>query len=195
MQNKDWKYNIFFTYGALICGVLVGSLILLLAVILGSTIILDMGLEDYKIGAVLNISTRQMMIYIIKKRIIQFIIFGMLLYLFPYGFSASLFCGSFGIYYGMVLTNLIIKYGISGLLYGVVCFCPHYLCYFWIIYLFGKWRINSLNLYYTNMNWIVAFGKIFVIILLILISLIWEICFQKIFLNYFFSISSVKILC
>lgn len=186
MHNKDWDYNVVLTYGALFCGVLVGCIILLLAVIFGNTIVLDMGLEDYEIGAVLNISTNQMMIYIIKKRIIQFVIFAMLLYLFSYYISSTLFCGSFGVYYGMVITNLIIKYGIAGLFYGFTCFFPHYLCYFLIIYLLGKWKRNSLNFYYKNMNWIELFGKIFVIFLLIIISLTWEIRFQKIFLNYFF---------
>ncbi len=186
MYHKKWDYNLIFTYGALVGGVILGCLVLLLTVMIGNTTILDMGLEDYKIGAVLNISSNQMMKYVLKKRIIQFVVFIMFIYLFPYFVTSVLFCGSFGVYYGIVLTNLIIKYDIMGLLYGIVCFYPHYFIYFLIIYFLGKWNKRTLNFCYQSMNWIDFLGKIFVILFLICISLTWEIRFQKIFLNYFF---------
>ena len=186
MLSKKWDNNVFFTYGTLVGGMILGSLILILSVMIGNTILLDMGLEDYKISAVCNSSFNQMMIYILKKRIMQFIVFAILIYLFPYFVPSVLFCGSFGFYYGVVITNLVIKYNVTGLMYGVACFYPHYFIYFYIIYLLGKWNKKRLNYYYNNMNFANVLSKIFVIFFLIFISLAWEIYFQKNFLNYFF---------
>lgn len=188
MYKKNWNYNVICTYGALFLGVLAGCLLSLLSVVFDYGTLQDKGLEDFNISVIMNISSGEMMIYIIRKRMIQIFIYSLTLFVFPYGASSFLFCGSFGVYYGLVVSNLIIKYNLSGLLYGFVCFFPHYYIYFLMIYLIGKWKKHSLNIYYQNMKYVEWFIKFFVIILMLMTSLIWEIKFQKNFLDYFFNI-------
>lgn len=186
MHNKNWNCNMICTYGALFLGVLIGCLLLLLSVVFDYEVMQDKGLEDFNISVIMNISSDEMIIYIIRKRMIQISIYLLTLFVLPYAVSSFLFCGSFGVYYGLVVSDLIIKYNLPGLLYGLVCFFPHYYIYFLILYLIGKWKSHSLNIYYQNMKYVDWFIKFFVIILMLMTSLIWEMKFQKNFLNYFF---------
>lgn len=186
MQKNIRDYNVMCTYGALFVGVLLGCIVLLLSLVFECDVLFDKGLEEYSVCAVMNIPVNQMALYILKKRIIQVLIYLLMLLIFPHNLSSYMFCCTFGLYYGLVISNLIIKFGFSGLLYGMVCFFPHYLIYFYVIYLIGKWKSNSLRVYYRNMKFIELVVKIFVISFLLMISLVWEIKFQKNFLNYFF---------
>lgn len=186
MNKNVRKYNIVCTYGALFLGILVGCFVLLLSLVLECNILGDKGLEEYNISTIMNISTNEMLFYVLKKRVIQIFIYFLMILILPYGTSSFLACSSFGFYYGLMVANLIIKYSFWGLLYGLACFFPHYLIYFVAIYLIGKWRSTSLNVYYQNMKLVEFLVKIFVIIFMIIVSLAWEINFQKIFLNYFF---------
>ena len=189
MQKRRWDKDSICTYGALMIGVLVGCFFLLEMMALGKDGVLDYGLEDYDISVMFNAPSNEIMIHLIKKRCMQVILFLLLFVLTTYYCASFLFCGYFGIFYGFVVCNLIIKYGISGLLYGFICFFPHYMLYFWMIFWGGKWtnkKQSSLNKCYRDVNGLEYFIKIFVIIGLFTLSLSWEINFQKNFLNYFF---------
>ena len=189
MHKKGIDKNIFCTYVALALGILVGCLYFLFSVTYGETILLEHGLEDYNITAMLNAPKHEMLAHLLKKRLLQTIIFVLSIILTTYSCSSFIFCGGFGIYYGLVVSNLIVKYGFSGLLYGFVCFFPHYFFVFMAIFLYGQWSDRKKAYYikcHKDVNKIEKCVKIFVIFLLLILSFVWEIQFQKNFLNYFF---------
>lgn len=189
MQSKRFQKIHVCTYGAVSIGVLLGCLLFLSMICMGKTLLLDYGLEDYNLSVMFNASEDKIMIHIIQKRLLQIAIFILLLYLTTYYCSCFLFCSGFGIYYGFVICNLIIKYKLLGLGYGFVCFFPHYFMYFLAIYLIGKWveeQKNVLRNCYSSMNVLENGIKIFLIFMLTVLAIVWEIKFQKNFLNYFF---------
>ena len=62
MQNKYERQRIVYcTYGVLALGIFLGSLVLLIAAILPTTV-LDYGLEEYGIEAMVNLPVKEMMI-------------------------------------------------------------------------------------------------------------------------------------
>ncbi|MBQ9984438.1 MAG: hypothetical protein IJP29_07595 [Lachnospiraceae bacterium] len=188
MVKRTNNYMLY-TYGMLILGVMLGSLVFLSAIMCGNQYLLNFGLEDFDVAVLFNAPESKIIIHIMKKRIIQLFIFVLLTILTSYPVATTVFCGSFGAYYGIVICNLILKYGISGLGYGLACFFPHFMLYFLIIYLIGLWRANaasSAQKYYGNVTKIEMVVKIVVIFSLFLIAVIWEMKFQKNFLNYFF---------
>lgn len=179
----------YFTYFSVILGVLAGSLFFLIMAIYDPTQVMGQGLEDYKISGVLDLPIVYLSVYVLKRRIGQFILFLILMILFSYSVAASCYCFFFGVYYGGVICSLLVKFGINGLIYGLVCFFPHYLIYFITIYLVGKWfyMTPAAKIYaYTNVNKLQNLLKIFVIFFSIIIAIIWEIKFQKNILNYFY---------
>ncbi len=189
MIKKRFNRNNICTYVAFIVGVVIGCVFLLLSVIYGGENWLELGLEDYDISAMLNIPEYSLLFHLLKKRLVQLLVFGLLCILLGVFGCSFFFCGSFGFYYGMVTTNLIIKYGISGMFYSIACFYPHYLFYFFAIVLYGKWcgkQDKTLKYYYANMNWLEIIIKFFVIFVILLLSFLWEWKVQKTFLNYFF---------
>ena len=189
MQKNRLDPHFICTYGALVAGVIIGCILLLGLVVMGKTTVLDYGLEDYDVSVILNASNDEIILHLLTKRFLQIILFFMCVILTNYHSTTLLFCGGFGIYYGFVICNLIIKYGCFGLAYSVICFFPHYFLYFLIVFWVGKWLEKEnklLNKYYGDFRKIEYFVKIFVIIGLFLISMVWEIKFQKNFLNYFF---------
>ena len=170
MQKNIRDYNLICTYGALFLGVLIGCMVLLVSLVFECDILFDKGLEEYSVGAAMNIPMNQMILYILKKRIIQVVIYLLMLLILPYDISSFLFCSTFGFYYGLVISNLIVKFSITGLVYGWACFFPHYLIYFYVIYLIGKWKRSSLKVYYQNMKFVELVVKIFVISFLLIRS-------------------------
>lgn len=189
MSKKRVDKNIICTYVAVIVGVLIGCIVLLTCVIYGKGSWLEYGLEDYDVSVMLNVPENEIFFRLLKKRVLQIVLFFCVYILTTFSCSSCLFCAGFGVYYGVVITNLIVKYGIAGFNYGLVCFFPHYLLYFFVIVLCGKWnnqRKNFLNNCYKDMNKLEALIKIFVITFLLSASFFWEIKFQKFFLNYFF---------
>lgn len=189
MQRKKMDQNVFCTYGALGIGILFGCLYFLFTILNGNDLLMNYGLEDYDISAMLNVADNEIVFHLVKKRFLQILIFILLVCLTTYSCSSFFFCFGFGFYYGIVMSNLIIKYCLSGLLYGLACFFPHYILYFFVINLCGNWYFKKKDRFhncYKDMNKLVFFGKLFVIFFLLFFSLYWEIRFQKIFLNYFF---------
>ena len=189
MNKSIEEYKISYsTYLSVLVGVIAGCLFFFIMMIYDSEKIMEYGLEDYKISSVLDLPVLYLALYVLKRRIGQFILFVVLVILFSYSLAASCYCFFFGIYYGMVLCNLLVKFGIHGLVYGTACFFPHYFIYFLMIYLVGKWfyatsaAIHS----YTNVNKLQKLFKYFVIFFAIIIAIIWEIKFQKNILNYFY---------
>lgn len=66
---------------------------------------------------------------------------------------------------------------------------PHYLIYFAMIYLVGKWfrTAPDMKVYsHANVNKLQKLFKYFVIFFSITLAIIWEIKFQKNILNYFY---------
>lgn len=179
----------YFTYFSVILGVLAGSLFFLIMAIYNPTQIMGQGLEDYKISGVLDLPVVYLSVYVLKRRVGQLLLFLILMILFSYSAAASCYCFFFGVYYGGVICSLLVKFGINGLIYGLVCFFPHYLIYFITICLVGKWFYmpQSAKIYsYNNVNKLQNLLKYFVIFFLIITAVIWEIKFQKNILNYFY---------
>ncbi len=186
MQVRNRLYYALYTYGALCLGIFFGALTFLISICLNCDYFIDKGLEDYGFGMVMNLPTKEILLFIVKRRVLQCLLIAFLFKLLLPNHASTIVCLCFGVFYGIIICDLIVKYGVFGLLYGFVCFFPHYYMYFVILHLLGKWRYQSLNNCYEYMNWKIGMFKIFVIFLLFGLSLTWEIRFQKIFLNYFF---------
>lgn len=189
MDKEKKRVNIC-TFGCLGLGAIIGCLIFLGCIMWSDFPILEYGLEDFQISSMLNTSDTTFIIYICRRRILQW---GSLLavwcissyYVAVGGYNLLL-----GVYYGFVLTDLFIKFGIKGIPYGLVCFLPHYIFSFGAVYCMGIWFGNvvrkEVNYYYDHVNKMQYFVKIFVVLLLLYISVIIEIKFQKNILNYFY---------
>lgn len=186
MQNKNRNKTILYTYGGMLLGVVIGCILFGIVTYSGYFLWLDEGLETFHFSAVLEISSHELGAHLFKRRCLNLIIFILTVFLTTYACTAFCFCTYFGVYYGYVLCDLIIKYGINGYCYGISCFFPHYLFYFILIFVIGKWKIQSLNNYYGNINKWNYIIKIIVIIILFLLAFGWEWKIQKFFLNYFF---------
>ncbi len=186
MQGRNQLYYALSTYGALCAGIILGTLIILISVCLNCDFFTDKGLEDYGFSMVMNLPTSKLLFFIVKRRCFQCILIAFLFRFLLPNHASAILCMCFGIYYGIIIADLILKYSVCGLLYGFVCFFPHYYFYFLSIYLLTKWKIQSLNDCYEYMNWKVRIVKFFVIFVLFCLSMTWEIRFQKNFLNYFF---------
>lgn len=188
-KNIEERKITYITYLPVVLGVLAGSLFFFIMFMYHSGQIMGQGLEDYKISGVLDLPTVSLLFYILKRRMGQLLLFVMLLFLSSYSIAAFCYCFFFGAYYGIVICSLLVKFGINGLVYGMICFFPHYLIYFVTIYLVGKWfcMIPAARIYtHTNVNKMQNVFKCFVIVILILAAIIWEIKFQKNFLNSFY---------
>lgn len=184
---KEHKIS-YSTYVPIILGVLAGCLCFFIMMLYNPDAFRKYGLEDYKISVLLDLPVFYLAIYVLKKRVGQLLFFIILAILFSYSIAATCYCFFFGIYYGIVVCNLFVKFGINGLVYGEACFFPHYLIYFLTIYLVGRWfYAESTAIYsHTNVNKLQKLFKYFVIFFAIIIAIIWEIKFQKNILNYFY---------
>lgn len=189
MKNNFYdNKTIYYTYYAAFLGMVIGSILFLGLTISTDSLFLDTGLEDFKISGVLNLTDSRLTLYILKRRVCQMILFFILTTLFSYSFAAAFYNFSFGIYFGMVLSSLFLKFAWRGLFYGFACFFPHYLFYFAVIYLIGKCYYFSDRRNYRNIdvNKLQYFIRNFVIFSILFSGLFWESKFQKLFLNYFY---------
>ena len=187
MDKEKKRVNIC-TFGCLGLGAIIGCLIFLGCIMWSDFPILEYGLEDFQISSMLNTSDTTFIIYICRRRILQW---GSLLavwcissyYVAVGGYNLLL-----GVYYGFVLTDLFIKFGIKGIPYGLVCFLPHYIFSFGAVYCMGIWFGNvvrkEVSYYYDHVKKMQYFVKIFVVLLLLYISVIIEIKFQNYFYQY-----------
>ncbi len=185
MQDRRASKLTIYTYGAILFGFCLGCILCWVMYVHGNGNLLSLGLEDYDISAVLNVPNDKLFFILLKKRIIQMLIFFLFAMLTSYYVTVFCFCSGFGVYYSLVLCDLIIQYGLSGLGYGVVCFFPHYIFYFFAIFFLGRLYEQSKIYKYTVKKGILFF-KIFVIFLFVVIAFFWESQFQKNFLKYFF---------
>ena len=179
----------YYTYFSVILGIITGSFLFFILISYNMAQIMGQGLEDYKISGVMDLPILYLSLYILKRRIGQLLLFVMIMILFSYSVASSCYCFFFGAYYGIIICNLLVKFGMTGLVYGIVCFFPHYLIYFLVVYLVGKWfhTASVVKIYsYTNVNKLQKLFKYFVIFFMIIIAIIWEIKFQKNILNYFY---------
>lgn len=187
-QRQDYGMT-YLTYGLTIIGMIIGCLIYLADQIFYDAEYFRHGLEDYSIGAVMNLPLGQLAIYILKRRSEQLLLFVLGMLLTSCGMITGMYSVVFGAFYGVVTCNLLVQYGVRGLCYGMTCFFPHYLLYMIAMYYFGKWFYEQKEgkyKYYTNVNYLQYFIKFIVIFSLIVLSLIWEIHFQKNILKFFY---------
>lgn len=190
MEDKYYlRRNKYYTFVPVLLGTAVGSLLLLVMIGILEMPMSEQGLENYGLGALMNLPQKELIFYILKKRGLQLLVYGLLAWSLTYPVAAFSFNGLFGIFYGMITCDLFIKFGFWGLVYSAVCFFPHYFCYFAAIYLGGYWFgrkpvYPSANT--SNIKTLQYFIKIIVIFFLFAFAVIWEIKFQKNFLNYFY---------
>lgn len=187
-QNGSLKTT-YIIFGAVILGVVLGS-----AGYLGDLILYDAryfpnGLEEYSVGAVMNLPAEQLTIYILKCRLGQLFLLALVTIITSYGIAVGLYSLLFGTFYGMAICNFLIQYGIKGVGYGLLCFFPHFLLYFIAMHFCGRWFFGcheQNRIYYGNVKTAQYFFKFFLIFFLVLISLVWEIKFQKNILKIFY---------
>lgn len=190
MKEKRQDYGMtYITYGLAMLGMIIGCLLYLADQIFYDATYFRHCLEEYSIGAVMNLPVGQLAVYIIKRRSEQLLLFVLGMMLTSCGMIVGMYSIIFGTFYGVVACNLLVQYGIKGMGYGLACFFPHYLLYVLAMYFFGKWyyeKQEEKNKYYSNVNYLQYFIKIIVIFILIVFSIVWEIKFQKNILNFFY---------
>lgn len=187
-QRRDYGMA-YLTYGLAVVGMILGCLLYLADQIFYDAAYFRHSLEEYSIGAVMNLPLGQLAVYILKRRSEQLLLFVLGMLLTSCGIITGLYSMVFGTFYGVVICNLLVQYGIRGLGYGLACFFPHYLAYLLSMYFFGRWSYEKQDdkyRYYPNVNFLQYFIKFIVIFLLIAFSLVWEIKFQKNILNFFY---------
>lgn len=188
MQKNNDKYVGTALCIALIIGVLSGSLLYLYLCIHDSSVD-NGGLSQYSTLDILNLSNKEIVILILRRRIPQFLF----IFLFFHIFQRSLVIyGSgilFGTYYGYSICQMFSQFGIKGVGYNLICFFPHYICYGTAIFYAAKWygglstkEVRN-DFYVKKLQYLF---KIFVIFFLLFLGVFWEIKFQKNILKIFY---------
>lgn len=175
-------------YIPILLGVSAGSLLFLYLVLHGSNIA-ESEFFQYPIDDSVSFGSFQMIALILKRRIPQFVFLFVVLNICSYPLVLGGCSMIFGGYYGYIMSQLFYQLGAKGILYGIICFFPHYICYGASLFLVGKWFYNASNRYYTenaNVKNTQYFFKFFVIILLLFFGVFWEIKFQKNILKIFY---------
>lgn len=189
MKKHEENRIAYIIFQALYFGIILGCICYLSDLLFLDAAFFPSGLEEYSIGAVMNLPVKQLMFYVLKCRMTQLIFLILGTIVISYGTAVGTFGLLFGWLYGMAMCNLLVQYGIKGTVYGLFCFLPHYLFYFSAMYLWGKWFCGTgqYEKYYDwNVKIIQYLFKFFVIFFLIVLSLMWEIKFQKNILKIFY---------
>lgn len=188
--ERDRKKVVCCTFLCLVLGTWIGCLVFFVCTLGLELPIMEYGIEDFGVLQMKNISNRLYAIYVCKQRMVQWGAFFALGCLASYYVAAGGYNLLVGIYYGFLLTDCFVKFGVRGILFSLFCFAPHYVISFFAVYWMGKWFVakpafiqKSCNIYVKNMQY---FVKIFLIIFLIAGSVFFEIKFQKNILNYFY---------
>lgn len=170
--------------GSLIAGVLIGCMLFWGVYLCQQHFLMDAGLEDFAMDMTVNQGNLQYFLYLICKRLIQALLYIVLLLGFNYMVATCSYGVLCGGYFGLVACDLFFKFGSKGLVYVLLCFFPHYLGYWLSVFCYGCWFSgNFISVKsYSYVKEFFTLVKIFVIILLIGLSLFWEIRFQK---NFF----------
>ena len=184
-RRKEPNKILLYTFFPVLLGVVLGTVIYLTCIDCIKGSYAGQGLEDYKIGAVMDLPLWKLSLYILKRRGCQIILFVLLTILVSYPITSFLYNFLFGLSYGMITSSLLIQFGFNGILYSFFCFFPHYLLYGFGIFLAGKWFLigaQKKNMCYGNGNTLQYLTKVFMIFLLIFFAFFWEIKYQKNFL-------------
>lgn len=175
-------------YFVIITGVFLGCVLYYFDCETGLLQITGWNLEDYSIEAMGNIPAGEFTKAVLRRRLIQLVIFLLGMTITSFGVMSVLYGSLFGIFYGMFSCNLILQYGPKGILFDLFCFLPHYLFYILCLLFISKgstlpddWRGKS-----GNVNVIQYFFKFFVIFFLFFCAILFEIKFQKKFLGFFY---------
>lgn len=190
MENRYYlRKNKYCTVLPVLLGNLLGSIFILMVIAFLDVVVPEQGIENYNISVLLNLPGEELLLHVMKRRGLQILLFFILSFLLSYPVAAFCYNGFLGIYYGMITSDLLIKFGLRGVLYSFFCFFPHYLFYFFSIFLGGYWFYYEGRNYsggYENVNKTQKIFKIFVIFTFVFLAVIWEMKFQKFFLNYFY---------
>ena len=188
-HDREKRWVSICTFGCLGVGAILGCGIFLICVLWTDCPVMEYGLEDFQVAQMLNVSQKEFVTYICKRRFLQWCCFGAVWCISSYYIAAGGYNLFVGGYYGFLAADLFIKFGACGLFYSLVCFLPHYMFSFYAVYCIGKWfaQCGRQEIYYYNrVNKMQYFVKIIAIILCVVFALIIEIKYQKNILNYFY---------
>ncbi len=189
MKAACEKSNVrMFMYIPIVLGVVAGSLLFLYLILHGNHLTEDEFLQ-YPSSDIASFGGLKLVVFILKRRLPQFVFLWILLNICPYQIVLSGCSMIFGGYYGYIMSQLFYQFGKQGILYGIVCFFPHYICYGISLFLAGKWFYHISNESYLarqNVKNAQYFFKFFVIIIIFFLGVFWEIKFQKNILKFFY---------
>ena len=117
-------------------------------------------------------------LYIIRQRVISFIMIIIFTFLFSYKLSIILVEFLFGIYYAIVSSALFCQFGLMSYKLIISFFIPHFIIYVICLYYGGKYIINN-NCYQNKINNLNFFVKILLIIFLMSIGVFCEVFLKK----------------
>lgn len=147
-------------------------------------------MQEYNVTAIMELPFWKLFFYVFRQRAGQILFFILLVLLLSYSIATCLYLFFFGIYYGFVMEQCMILFGVKGIFYCFFCFFPHYLLYFFGLSLFGQCMIEPFikrkEYSYATINTLQKIIVIVWIVLLFGMGLIWEIKYQKNILNYFY---------
>ena len=118
MKNQNEAYKTaYIIYGAVVFGVITGCIIYLADFAFWDMKYFQHGLEEYSVGAVLNLPVNQLASYILKRRGLQFLLFVLGVLLTSYGIATGVYSMLFGAFYGIIMCNLLLQYGMKAVSY------------------------------------------------------------------------------
>ena len=188
MQKNNDNYVSTALCIALIVGVLSGSLLYLYLCIYNSSVD-NSGLSQYSTLGILSLNNKEIVILILRRRIPQLFFIFLFFHIFQRSFVIYGSGILFGTYYGYSICQMFSQFGIKGVVYNLICFFPHYICYGTAIFFVAKWygglspKEVENNLYVKKSQYLF---KIFVIFFLLFFGVFWEIKFQKNILKNFY---------
>lgn len=163
-------------YYPILFGMLCGTIIYILKFDLIS--LFDKEIQFFKVGDA-SAHLSNYFLYIIRQRLISFIVIIVFTFLFSYKISIVLINMLLGIYYGIVSCTLFCEFGFISYKYIIGLFFPHYIIYIICLYLTGKFIVyrecnhNKIN----NLN---SFVKILLIFFLMIAGVFCEVFLKKI---------------
>lgn len=182
-ENQNYMFCI-------LIGIIVGCICCAVMIQNDNSIISGFMIEK-EFGGVNSVSDKALLFYLLKKRICLICILICLSYLFSYRFVYFLILFLWGGYYGLFISMTLLCKNIQMFFYGLLCFFPHSLLYFFSILLISDFFTNTYTYGRTKMGWkkknnLKYFLKIFVIICCMGIGIFFEFK-SKFFLETFFT--------
>ena len=188
-EKRKNPYNYILSF--LFCGALIGSVFYLISYIYWNIPFLDI-LNMGNIDETSNIIFwDDASIYLVRKRIFQFLLFLFVKYMFNDVISICITAFAIGFSYNCFICNLFMQYHFHGVVFGELLLMPSSCIYLVILHCWNLWFRKDEYLYYGQYvskiknEIVVNLCKIFVIILLLVVAIMIEIIFSKIFQNIF----------